>query len=67
MNARRRAAVHVCAVLDVSDDNVLIAASAGEEAETPEAGEVHVYRVNELGLERVSLEPGLHWRCASEV
>ncbi|MFF4358403.1 prolyl oligopeptidase family serine peptidase [Streptomyces sp. NPDC001604] len=52
--------LHVRAVLDVSDDNVLIAASAGEEAEAPETGEVHVYRVNELGLERVSQEPGVH-------
>ena len=52
--------LHVRAVLDVSDDNVLIAASAGAEAEAPETGEVHVYRVNELGLERVSQEPGVH-------
>ncbi|MEV6946018.1 prolyl oligopeptidase family serine peptidase [Streptomyces sp. NPDC051172] len=52
--------LHVRAVLDVSDDNVLIAASAGEEADAPETGEVHVYRVNELGLERVSQEPGVH-------
>ena len=26
----------------------------------PETGEVHVYRVNELGVERVSDEPGVH-------
>lgn len=52
--------LHVRAVLDVSDDNVLLAASAGEEAEAAETGEVHVYRVNELGLERVSQEPGVH-------
>ena len=52
--------LHVRAVLDVSDDNVLIAASAGEEAEAPETGQVHVYRVNELGLERISQEPGVH-------
>jgi len=52
--------LHVRAVLDVSDDDVLIAASAGEAAATPETGEVHVYRVNELGMERVSHEPGVH-------
>ncbi|WP_262055840.1 S9 family peptidase [Streptomyces sp. STR69] len=52
--------LHVRAVLDVSDDSVLVAASAGEDAPTPEIGEVHVYRVNELGLERVSQEPGVH-------
>ncbi|GAA0918515.1 alpha/beta fold hydrolase [Streptomyces thermoalcalitolerans] len=54
------AQLHVRAVLDVSDDDVLVSASAGEEAATPEIGEVHVYRVNELGVERVSQEPGVH-------
>ncbi|MFD3499619.1 prolyl oligopeptidase family serine peptidase [Streptomyces sp. NPDC058676] len=54
------AQLHVRAVLDVSDDDVLVSASAGEDAESPETGEVHVYRVNELGLERVSQEPGVH-------
>jgi dipeptidyl-peptidase-4 len=54
------AQLHVRAVLDVSTDDVLIAASAGEGANSPETGEVHVYRVNELGLERVSQEPGVH-------
>ncbi|MFI1162618.1 prolyl oligopeptidase family serine peptidase [Streptomyces sp. NPDC020801] len=52
--------LHVRAVLDVSDHEVLISASAGEEAAAPETGEVHVYRVNELGMERVSQEPGVH-------
>ncbi|MDV9175078.1 prolyl oligopeptidase family serine peptidase, partial [Streptomyces sp. W16] len=52
--------LHVRAVLDVSDDSVLVAASAGEAAPAPETGEVHVYRVNELGLERLSQEPGVH-------
>ncbi|MEU9911538.1 prolyl oligopeptidase family serine peptidase [Streptomyces sp. NPDC051001] len=52
--------LHVRAVLDVSDDDVLISASAGERAAAPETGEVHVYRVNELGMERVSQEPGVH-------
>ncbi|MEU4083862.1 S9 family peptidase [Streptomyces aureus] len=54
------AQLHVRAVLDVSADDVLISASAGEGASSPETGEVHVYRVNELGLERVSQEPGVH-------
>ncbi|MET7684056.1 prolyl oligopeptidase family serine peptidase [Streptomyces sp. NPDC005423] len=52
--------LHVRAVLDVSADDALVAASAGEDAETPEIGEVHVYRVNERGLERLSREPGVH-------
>ncbi|MFI9175130.1 S9 family peptidase [Streptomyces lincolnensis] len=52
--------LHVRAVLDVSDDDVLISASAGEDADRPETGEVHVYRVNELGMERLSQEPGVH-------
>ncbi|MFJ8635974.1 prolyl oligopeptidase family serine peptidase [Streptomyces sp. NPDC093568] len=52
--------LHVRAVLDVTADDVLISASAGETAADPEIGEVHVYRVNELGVERVSQEPGVH-------
>ncbi|MEE1756375.1 prolyl oligopeptidase family serine peptidase [Streptomyces sp. SP18CS02] len=48
------------AVLDVGDDDILVSASAGEEAEDPEIGEIHVYRVNELGVERVSEGPGIH-------
>jgi dipeptidyl-peptidase-4 len=56
--------LHVRAVLDVTEDDVLVSASAGAEAPShegsPETGEVHVYRVNELGLERVSQEPGVH-------
>ncbi|MFF4276312.1 prolyl oligopeptidase family serine peptidase [Streptomyces sp. NPDC001536] len=52
--------LHVRAVLDVSDDDVLVSASAGERAAAAETGEVHVYRVNELGMERVSQEPGVH-------
>jgi dipeptidyl-peptidase-4 len=54
------AQLHVRAVLDVSDDDVLVTASAGETAADPETGEIHVYRVNELGVERVSQEPGVH-------
>lgn len=47
-------------MLDVTSDDVLVSASAGAETEAPETGEVHVYRVNELGLERLSQEPGVH-------
>ncbi|MFJ5775940.1 prolyl oligopeptidase family serine peptidase [Streptomyces sp. NPDC093094] len=54
------AQLHVRAVLDVGADDVLVSASAGEEAAAPETGEVHVYRVNELGVERLSEEPGVH-------
>ncbi|MGW1162777.1 prolyl oligopeptidase family serine peptidase [Streptomyces sp. NPDC002513] len=54
------AQLHLRAVLDVSDDDVLVTASAGEAARDPEIGEIHVYRVNELGVERVSQEPGVH-------
>lgn len=52
--------LHVRAVLDVSGDDVLVSASAGASASESEIGEVHVYRVNELGVERVSQEPGVH-------
>ncbi|MDQ0406143.1 prolyl oligopeptidase family serine peptidase [Streptomyces sp. NPDC000349] len=52
--------LHLRAVLDVGDDDVLVSASAGAQAADPETGEVHVYRVNELGVERVSQEPGVH-------
>ncbi|MFF9260180.1 S9 family peptidase [Streptomyces longwoodensis] len=54
------AQLHVRAVLDVGADDVLVTASAGQDAERPQTGEVHVYRVNELGWERVSQEPGVH-------
>ncbi|NUP19636.1 MAG: S9 family peptidase [Streptomyces sp.] len=52
--------LHVRTVLDVSDDDVLVSASAGAAATESEIGEVHVYRVNELGVERVSQKPGVH-------
>ncbi|MEU5367260.1 prolyl oligopeptidase family serine peptidase [Streptomyces sp. NPDC005925] len=52
--------LHVRAVLDVTAHDVLLQASAGEEAAEPETGEVHVYRVNELGFVRLSQEPGVH-------
>ncbi|MFG3246928.1 prolyl oligopeptidase family serine peptidase [Streptomyces sp. NPDC048187] len=54
------AQLHLRAVLDVGADDVLVSASAGEDAAEPEIGEVHVYRVNELGVERISQEPGVH-------
>ncbi|MFI1395196.1 alpha/beta fold hydrolase [Streptomyces sp. NPDC020681] len=48
------------AVLDIGESDVLVSAAAGEEAKDPEVGEIHVYRVNELGIERVSEGPGVH-------
>ncbi|MFE6663490.1 prolyl oligopeptidase family serine peptidase [Streptomyces sp. NPDC057697] len=48
------------AVLDIGASDILVAASAGEEAAEPEIGETHVYRVNELGVERVSEGAGVH-------
>ncbi|WP_329063866.1 prolyl oligopeptidase family serine peptidase [Streptomyces sp. NBC_01429] len=54
------ARLHVRAVLDIGAHDVLVTASAGEEAEAPETGEIHVYRVNELGVERLSEGPGVH-------
>ncbi|MGW1843580.1 prolyl oligopeptidase family serine peptidase [Streptomyces sp. NPDC001966] len=48
------------AVLDIGESDILISATAGEEAAEPELGETHVYRVNELGVERVSEGAGLH-------
>ena len=56
--------LHVRAVLDVSDENVLITASAGPDAGTApaaaEIGEVHVYQVSAAGIQRVSQAPGVH-------
>ncbi|GGT40190.1 S9 family peptidase [Streptomyces purpureus] len=48
------------AVLDVGADDVLVSASAGEEAAAPETGEIHVYRVAERGVERISEGAGVH-------
>ncbi|MFF3324682.1 prolyl oligopeptidase family serine peptidase [Streptomyces sp. NPDC002889] len=48
------------AVLDIGENDILVSAAAGEEAKDPEVGEIHVYRVNELGTERVSQGPGVH-------
>ncbi|MGQ4512156.1 prolyl oligopeptidase family serine peptidase [Streptomyces sp. DW26H14] len=52
--------LHLREVLGVEVRDILVSASAGPEAEDPETGEVHVYRVNELGVQRVSEGPGLH-------
>ncbi|MFE7625584.1 prolyl oligopeptidase family serine peptidase [Streptomyces sp. NPDC057509] len=54
------AQLHIQSVLDIGESDVLVAASAGEEAAAPETGESHVYRVNELGVERVSEGVGVH-------
>ncbi|MFD9221862.1 alpha/beta fold hydrolase [Streptomyces sp. NPDC060064] len=48
------------AVLDIGENDVLVSAAAGEEAAEPETGEIHVYRVNELGIERISDGAGVH-------
>jgi dipeptidyl-peptidase 4 len=58
-------ALHVRAVLDVGDDDVLLTASAGEAAGSPELGEVHVYRVDADGPERLSEVPGVHTAARS--
>ncbi|MEE1804352.1 prolyl oligopeptidase family serine peptidase [Streptomyces sp. JV176] len=52
--------LHVRAVLDIGEHDVLVSASAGEEAADPETGEIHVYRVSELGTERFSAASGVH-------
>lgn len=52
--------LHVRGVLDVDDESVLVLASAGEHAVAPEIGEVHVYRVSDREVSRVSSEPGVH-------
>lgn len=54
------AQLQILAVLDIGESDVLVTASAGEEAAEPEIGESHVYRVNELGVERVSAGAGVH-------
>ncbi|GGU37266.1 prolyl oligopeptidase family serine peptidase [Streptomyces lavendofoliae] len=52
--------LHVRGVLDVGEDDVLVSASAGEEALAAETGEIHVYRVGDRGVRRVSEGPGIH-------
>lgn len=54
------AQLHLQAVLDIGDSDILVSAVAGEEAAAPETGESHVYRVNELGIERISEGVGVH-------
>ncbi|MFC9249240.1 alpha/beta fold hydrolase [Streptomyces sp. NPDC057136] len=54
------AQLHIQAVLDIGESDVLVAATAGEEAADPETGQSHVYRVNELGIERLSEGAGVH-------
>lgn len=54
------AQLHLRTVLDIGEHDVLVSASAGEEAADPEIGEIHVYRVNELGIERLSEGAGVH-------
>ncbi|QIP84822.1 S9 family peptidase [Streptomyces sp. Tu 2975] len=54
------AQLHLRAVVDIGESDVLVAASAGADSAEPETGEIHVYRVNELGVERVSDGPGVH-------
>ncbi|MBX7467398.1 prolyl oligopeptidase family serine peptidase [Streptomyces sp. NPDC059095] len=62
--------LHVRAVLDIGAGDVLISASAGAGAPSsagsaPETGEIHVYRVNELGTQRVSEGAGVHTAARS--
>ncbi|MFD9427084.1 MULTISPECIES: prolyl oligopeptidase family serine peptidase [unclassified Streptomyces] len=54
------AQLHIQAVLDIGESDVLVSATAGEEAADPETGQSHVYRVNELGIERLSEGVGMH-------
>ncbi|GGT10142.1 peptidase [Streptomyces kurssanovii] len=54
------AQLHLRAVVDIGESDVLVSASAGADSREPETGEIHVYRVNELGVERVSDGPGVH-------
>ncbi|GAA2471118.1 prolyl oligopeptidase family serine peptidase [Streptomyces thermolineatus] len=57
---RTGAQLHVQAVLDVGEEDVLVSASAGPEGPGDETGQVHVYRVDGYGAERVSDGPGVH-------
>ncbi|MFJ3146402.1 alpha/beta fold hydrolase [Streptomyces halstedii] len=52
--------LHIQAVLDIGESDILVSATAGELAERPETGETHVYRVAELGVERLSEGVGVH-------
>ncbi|GHF60280.1 peptidase [Streptomyces mashuensis] len=53
-------ALHVQAVLDVTDEDVLVVAAAGPAAEDAATGEAHVHRVTRTGAERLSTAPGRH-------
>lgn len=57
--------LHVRAVLGFGESEILVSASAGEAAETPETGEIHVYRVTDGGVERLSEGAGVHRAVAS--
>ncbi|MFF3553090.1 prolyl oligopeptidase family serine peptidase [Streptomyces tsukubensis] len=59
------AGLQVRAVLGIGDEDVLVAAAAGAGAEAPELGEVHVHRVGERGVERISEGPGVHTAVGS--
>ncbi|MEU5398530.1 prolyl oligopeptidase family serine peptidase [Streptomyces sp. NPDC005963] len=52
--------LHLKAVLDIGTDDVLVLACAGETATDPEIGEIHVHRVTERGVERISHGQGVH-------
>jgi dipeptidyl-peptidase 4 len=52
--------LHVRSVLDVGEDDVLLTASAGEAADAAQIGEIHVYRVDADGPQRMSGVPGVH-------
>ncbi|WNF29384.1 prolyl oligopeptidase family serine peptidase [Streptomyces sp. C11-1] len=52
--------LHVQSVLDIGESDILVSAVAGEDAVEPEVGQIHVYRVNELGIERISEGVGVH-------
>ncbi|WP_326699648.1 prolyl oligopeptidase family serine peptidase [Streptomyces sp. NBC_01754] len=52
--------LHIQAVLDIGESDILVSATAGETAKDPETGQSHVYRVNELGVERLSEGAGVH-------
>ncbi|MER5897435.1 alpha/beta fold hydrolase [Streptomyces sp. NPDC001876] len=54
------AQLHIQSVLDIGESDILVSATAGEKAADPETGQSHVYRVNELGVERVSEGVGVH-------
>lgn len=54
------AQLQIRTVLDIGESDILVTATAGERAAGPEIGETHVYRVNELGTERVSEGAGVH-------